>query len=182
MASGMGSDILSSTRLLLILHLFIFLCPKVWAKWELRPPSCCRRRFWKSHTKRGVSLWHKMNRWHNPARALRALGLLLADGPPNSGVGEDFLARRPVFFYENSRNTETKSRTIDPKVQNGPTFRGVQLAVDKIWDQMAKNGFSVRKSEFLGRNRGPLLKGRHVARWPNGLFGILSLQLVYKLC
>ena len=47
----------------IILYLFIFLSPKVWAKWELRPPSYCRRRFWKSHTKRGVSLWHKMNRW-----------------------------------------------------------------------------------------------------------------------
>ena len=63
MASGMGSHILSFIRLHLILHLFIFLCYEVWAKRQLRPPSCYRRRFWKSHTKRGVSLWHKMNRW-----------------------------------------------------------------------------------------------------------------------
>ena len=35
-----------------------------------------------------------------PARALRALGLLLADGTPTGGRGEDFLSRQPDFFTE----------------------------------------------------------------------------------
>ena len=36
---------------------------------------------------------------------------------PHSGVGEDFLARRPGFYFcENGRYSETKSRKIDPKV------------------------------------------------------------------
>ena len=35
---------------------------------------------------------------------------------PHCGVGEDFLARRPFFFYENGRNLETKTRKIDAKV------------------------------------------------------------------
>ena len=33
-----------------------------------------------------------------PARALRALGLLLADGTPTGGRGEDFLNRQPDFL------------------------------------------------------------------------------------
>ena len=33
-----------------------------------------------------------------PARALRALGLLLADGAPHSGEGEDFFTGQPFFF------------------------------------------------------------------------------------
>ena len=35
---------------------------------------------------------------------------------PHSGVGEDFLARRPGYPHENGRNSETKSRKIDQKV------------------------------------------------------------------
>ena len=34
------------------------------------------------------------------ACALRALGLLLADGTPTGGRGEDFLSRQPNFFTE----------------------------------------------------------------------------------
>ena len=37
----------------------------------------------------------------------------------NSGVGVDFLARRPTFFL-NDRNLETKSQKIVPKVGNEP--------------------------------------------------------------
>ena len=46
---------------------------------------------------------------------------------PQSGGGEDFLARWPFFFfYENRRNAEMKNKKIDPKVQNGLSFRGLQ--------------------------------------------------------
>ena len=48
-----------------------------------------------------------------PARALRALGLLLY-----SRKGEDFLTGQLNFFYENSCNSGTKSRKIVPKVGN----------------------------------------------------------------
>ena len=47
-----------------------------------------------------------------------ALGLLLADG----GWGRLFGASAG-FFYENDCNSETKSRKIDPKEQNGSSFR-----------------------------------------------------------
>ena len=39
----------------------------------------------------------------NPARALRALGLLLADGTPTGGRGEDFLSRQPDLFIQPAR-------------------------------------------------------------------------------
>ena len=55
-----------------------------------------------------------------PRGALRALGLLLADGAPTEGGGR-LLARRLIFFYENDRNSETKSRIIVPKVGNEPS-------------------------------------------------------------
>ena len=58
---------------------------------------------------------------------------------PHSGVGEDFLAHQLFFFfYEKSRNSETKSQKIDPKVRNGSSFRELQKAIDKIWGGMAK--------------------------------------------
>ena len=39
---------------------------------------------------------------------------------PQSGVGEDFLARRTGSPHKNGRNSETKSRKIDPKVPKQP--------------------------------------------------------------
>ena len=35
---------------------------------------------------------------------------------PHSGVGEDFLERRPGSPHENGRNSGTKSRRLDPLV------------------------------------------------------------------
>ena len=52
------------------------------------------------------------------AHALRALGLLLADGTPTGGRGEDFLSRQPNFFYGNSCNSGTESRKMVSKVGN----------------------------------------------------------------
>ena len=42
------------------------------------------------------------------ARALRALGLLLADGTPTGGRGEDFLKGQPDFFTETAVTPERK--------------------------------------------------------------------------
>ena len=45
---------------------------------------------------------------------------------PQSGAGEDFLAHGLVFFYGSSRNSETKSQKIVPKVGNEPSLQGLQ--------------------------------------------------------
>ena len=42
------------------------------------------------------------------ACALRALGLLLADGTSTGGRGEDFLSRQPSFFTETAVTPERK--------------------------------------------------------------------------
>ena len=65
----------------------------------------------------------------NPARArraLRALGLLLADGAATVGWGKTFWCVGRFLFYENDRNSETKSRKVYPKVRNEPSLRGLQ--------------------------------------------------------
>ena len=50
-----------------------------------------------------------------PARALRALGLLLADGTPTGGKGEDFLSRQPDFFTETAVTSERKVEKSFPR-------------------------------------------------------------------
>ena len=52
---------------------------------------------------------------HHPARALRALGLLLADGTPTGGRGEDFLSRQPNFFTETAVTPERKVEKSFPR-------------------------------------------------------------------
>ena len=60
---------------------------------------------------------------------LRAKSARAVTGRQSVGMGEDFLARRPVFFYESGRNSETKSCknwsqdakwTVFPRAINGP--------------------------------------------------------------
>ena len=48
------------------------------------------------------------------ARALRALGLLLADGTPTGGTG-DFLSRQPNFFTETAVTPERKVEKSFPR-------------------------------------------------------------------
>ena len=64
----------------------------------------------------------------NNACALRALVLLLADGAPTVGKGEDFLRGQPDFFTETAvklRNGKSKDRsqggklTVMPRAKNG---------------------------------------------------------------
>ena len=52
-----------------------------------------------------------------PACALRALGLLLADGAPTVGRGKTF-DRSAGFVYGNSCNSGTESRKMVSKVGN----------------------------------------------------------------
>ena len=53
-----------------------------------------------------------------PARALRALGLLLADGAPPQWQGGRLFDKSTNFFYGNSCNSGTESRKMVPKVGN----------------------------------------------------------------
>ena len=49
------------------------------------------------------------------ACALRALGLLLADGTPTGGGGGDFLSRQPDFFTETAVTPERKVEKSFPR-------------------------------------------------------------------
>ena len=49
------------------------------------------------------------------ARTLRALGLLLADGTPTGGRGEDFLSRQPDFFTQTAVTPERKVEKSFPR-------------------------------------------------------------------
>ena len=49
------------------------------------------------------------------ACALRALGLLLADGTPTGGRGEDFFSRQPDFFTETAVTSERKVEKSFPR-------------------------------------------------------------------
>ena len=49
------------------------------------------------------------------ACALRALGLLLADGTPTGGRGEDFLSRQLDFFTETAVTPERKVEKSFPR-------------------------------------------------------------------
>ena len=60
----------------------------------------------------------------NPARALRALGLLLADGTPTGGRGEDFLSRQPDFFTETAVTPERKVEKLFPRWEINPHVEG----------------------------------------------------------
>ena len=51
----------------------------------------------------------------SPRRALRALGLLLADRTPTGGRGEDFLSRQPDFFTETAVTSERKVEKSFPR-------------------------------------------------------------------
>ena len=71
------------------------------------------------------NLRYRNNRQFYPARArsaraqracaLRALGLLLADGTPTGGRGEDFLSRQPDFFTETAVTPERKVEKWFPR-------------------------------------------------------------------
>ena len=47
--------------------------------------------------------------------ALRALGLLMADGAPTVGKGEDFLTGQPDFFTETAVTPERKVEKSFPR-------------------------------------------------------------------
>ena len=62
-----------------------------------------------------------------PARALRALGPLLAEGALTLGWGKTLWRVYRFFFYKNGHNSGTKSKKIAPKVENERSLRGLQM-------------------------------------------------------
>ena len=54
---------------------------------------------------------------------LRAESARAVTGRQSVGMGEDFLAHRPVFFTKAAVTRKRKVAKIDPKVQNGPSFQ-----------------------------------------------------------
>ena len=73
--------------------------------------------------------------WARRACALRALGLLLADGTPTGGRGEDFLSRQPDFFTETA---VTPEREVMVRAKNGSLTK-----IGVIW----------QKSDFWAKNQ-----------------------------
>ena len=77
-------------------------------------------------------------------RAKRALELVLGDGATTVGWGKTFW-HVGIFFYENGRTSDTKSRKIDPKVRLEESYK---LSIDEIWGPIANNGFSGQNPNF----------------------------------
>ena len=78
--------------------------------------DCCK--VWGLSTQNPVYFIHSLNISAYQARAaLRALGLLLADGTPTVGGEKTFWAVSKIF-YGNSSNSGTESRKVVPKVRN----------------------------------------------------------------
>ena len=86
---------------------------------------------------------------HYPARALRALGLLLA----HSGTGRDFLARNGMSRTKTAVTRKRSDRDGRVQRQNGANGEGYKRPVDKKRGPISKNGFSGRNPEFLARKK-----------------------------
>ena len=88
-----------------------------------------------------------------PARALRALGLLLADGIPQVEGGRLF-EPSAGFFYGNSCNSGTESRKN--RFQGGKLTvmsRAKKWVINENWGRMAKIGFLGQKLKFLAQKK-----------------------------
>ena len=91
------------------------------------------------------------------ARVLRVLGCYWQT-MPHSGMGEDFLVGLPFFFfYGNIRDSETKSKKIDPKVRNEPSLQGLQTG---RWQNL---GWYGKKRPFLGSHHVLAMTGKKCA-------------------
>ena len=69
------------------------------------------------------------------------------------------------FFYENVRFSETRSRKIDPKVQNRSTgclAEGYKQAIDEPRGPIEKKRISEAKYKVLGPKKRSFLDGHHV--------------------
>ena len=99
--------------------------------------------------------------------SLRALGLLLAGSASTVqwGGGRLFDASANFFFYENSHNSETKRRKIDPEVGNEPSLRGLQTGRSQNLGPYSKNRIFGPKTEISGPKKSVHFL-RHTMFWP----------------
>ena len=87
-----------------------------------------------------------------PARALSALGLLLSVSASQWG-GARLFAASEGHPHGNGRNSETKSRKIDPKVPNRPSSRGLQTGHCRNPGSYSKKRIFGPKSENFGQKK-----------------------------
>ena len=90
------------------------------------------------------------------------LGLLVADSALTLGCGKTFWCVGRFSFYENDRNSETKSWKINPKVQNGPSLRALQTGRWHKLGSYGKNEFSVQKPSVRAQKKHSLHYSNHV--------------------
>ena len=84
-----------------------------------------------------------------PARALRALGLLLADGAPTVRGGRFFDGSTVFFFFTKTAVTwEWKVEKSFLKWEMNGLTKSYKQAVDQNWGHMAKIGFLGLKPKF----------------------------------
>ena len=97
--------------------------------------------------------------------ALRAPGLLLADSALRVGRrGEDFLTRRPSFFFftKTAITRERKVKKSFPTWEMNRLSEGYKRAVDQNWGHVAKIGFLGETPIFRAQKKRSLLGANHV--------------------
>ena len=99
-----------------------------------------------------LSLYHY---YYYPARALRALGLLLADGTPTVGGGKTFWAVIQFLFTKTAVSRERKVEKSIPRWEMNGLSEGYKRAVDQNWGRMAKIGFLDPKPKFWAQKKRP---------------------------
>ena len=72
------------------------------------------------------------------------------------------MVRRPGSPHENGRNSETKNRTLDPKVPKRTQRRGLRAPFCQKTRSHTKKRIFGPKSGFLGPKKTPLLRPNHV--------------------
>ena len=88
-----------------------------------------------------------------PARTLRALGLLLADGVLTMWWGKTFWRVGRFFFTTTAVTRKWKAEKLIPRSNMARLSEGYKRAIDKIWGRKAKNGFSRRKKVPLNGHK-----------------------------
>ena len=77
------------------------------------------------------------------------------------GEGRLFGASAEFFFYENDRNSETRSQKIVPKVGNELSLRRLQTGLWQNLGSHGKNRTFGPKTELLGPKKRWVLNGHH---------------------
>ena len=107
---------------------------------------------------KGCPAEFKIIRFVHQARALRALGLFLADSALTVGRGKTFRRVNQVFFTKTAVTWELKVKKLLPKWKMN---EGYKRTVDQNWGRMAKIRFFGRKPSFRAQKKRSLLNSNH---------------------